>query len=162
MALHDFYCQTCGQVLLDVPVPIAIGATAGAPIHCDRPATWLPAVGRMDAANGPTFRAFEAYDGANRPVLIDSLTKLRAVERDSQAMAANGEGQPIIWRRYAQDHSNRDVHALVPHPQYARPDPAWVAAHRDTIRRGDTEATDIAYGPGVSDASPCALDALEK
>ena len=25
MALHDFWCQTCGQVLVDVDIPIAIG-----------------------------------------------------------------------------------------------------------------------------------------
>lgn len=49
MALHDFWCQVCGQVLVDVNVPIEIGARAGAPIHCARVTSWIPAVGRMDA-----------------------------------------------------------------------------------------------------------------
>src|SRR5215510_15475138 len=128
MALHDFWCQVCGQVLVDVNISIDIGATAGAPLHCGRPTSWIPQVGRMDAYE--PFQEFETYDGQNRPVVVDSLKKLRDIERQSEQDARNGEGQPIVWRRYSNDKSNHDVHTLAPNwTGGAQPDPAWVKAH---------------------------------
>jgi hypothetical protein len=60
MALHDFWCQVCGQVLVDVNVPISLGAQAGAPEHCGRRTAWIPQVGRIDA-----YEPFQArQDGA--------------------------------------------------------------------------------------------------
>ena len=161
MALHDFYCQVCGQVLVDVNVPIAIGAAAGAPEHCGRPTSWIPQVGRMDAYE--PFQEFETYDGQNRKVTVDSLHKLRQIEQQSEADARNGDGQPMVWRRYSQDHSNRDVNTLAPRGWTggAQPDPAWVKKHGADLRKGAAlENTD--YGPGVSDATPSALDSLSK
>jgi hypothetical protein len=158
MALHDFYCQTCGEVLLDVNVPIAIGAPAGAPEHCGRTARWIPQVGRMDAYE--PFQAFTARDGQNREVTVDSLSKLRKIERESEQQYQNGEGQPLVWRSYSNDRSNRDVHAL--HPTWhggQAPDPAWVKQHAAALRR-DAAVADTEYGPGVSDATPSALDTL--
>lgn len=161
MSLHDFWCPTCGQVLVDIHVPVAIGATAGAPLHCDRPTSWIPQVGRMDAANGPGFQGFDAYDGSNRPVHVDSLRKLRQVEEESQKMAADGVGQPILWRRYSQNHSNRDVHTLAPGwTGGAQPDPAFVKKHAAAIRR-TAEEPDVAYGPGIDDSTPSALSHLK-
>jgi len=162
MALHDFWCRRCGQVLVDVNVPIAVGAKAGAPEHCGAPAAWIPQVGRMDASSGPGFTAFTTRDGQNREVVVDSLHKLRQVERQSEQQYANGEGQPLVWRRYSNDRSNRDRHSL--HPTWTggeAPDPAFVRKHGAAIKR-DVAAADAEYGPGVSDASPCALDSLEK
>lgn len=161
MALHDFWCQTCGQVLVDVNVPIAIGAQAGAPLHCDQPTAWIPQVGRMDAYE--PFQEFETFDGQNRPVLIDSLHKMRALERQSEADARDGRGQPMVWRRYSQDASNRDVHTLAPRWTGGEaPDPAFVKKQAGSIQRhlGDGAATDVAYGPGVDDQMPSALDHL--
>jgi len=160
MALHDFWCQVCGQVLVDVDVPMAIGATKGAPLHCGRPTAWIPQVGRMDALE--PFQEFEVRDGQNHLVTIDSLAKLRKIERESEQQYRNGEGQPLVWRRYSNDDSNRDVHAL--HPDWsggARPDPDWVRRHGAELRR-DATVADTDYGPGVSDATPSALDALSK
>lgn len=160
MALHDFWCQVCGQVLLDVNIPIAIGATAGAPEHCGRRANWIPQVGRMDAYE--PFQEFEARDGQNHLVTVDSLAKLRKIERESEQHYRNGEGQPLVWRRYSNDRSNQDVHAL--HPTWhggEAPDPNWVRQHAADLRRDDAVA-DTDYGPGVSDATPSALDSLTK
>lgn len=158
MALHDFFCQTCGQVLVDVNVPIDLGAVKGAPLHCGQPAAWIPQVGRMDAYE--PFQEFEARDGKNNLVTVDSLRKLRTIERESEAQYRNGEGQPLVWRHYANDRSNRDVHALHPHfTGGERPDPAWVRKHAAQLRRDDSVA-DTEYGPGVSDATPSALDYL--
>jgi hypothetical protein len=162
VALHDFWCQVCGEVLLDVNVPIEIGARQGAPVHCDRPTSWLPQVGRMDAGNGPGFQAFEARDGQNRQVQVNSLRQLRAIERESEADSKDGRGQPIVWRRYSQDRSNQHTHALAPGwTGGAQPDPAFVKKHGARIRR-DASVADTEYGPGVSDATPSALDHLSK
>lgn len=158
MALHDFYCQTCGQVLVDVNVPIELGAVRGAPQHCDRPAVWIPQVGRMDAYE--PFQKFETRDGQNTRVTVDSLAALRKIERESEQQYRNGEGQPLVWRAYSNDPSNKDVHAL--HPGWhggEAPDPAFVTKHAAAIRRS-TDVADTDYGPGVSDATPSALDHL--
>ena len=160
MALHDFWCQTCGQVLVDVNIPIDLGAVKGAPLHCGKPAAWIPQVGRMDAYE--PFQEFETFDGKNQPVVVDSLHKLRQIEAQSEQDMRNGEGQPMVWRRYSNDSSNRDVHTLAPGwTGGERPDPAFVKKHAAQIRR-DAAVENTDYGPGVSDSSPCALDALEK
>jgi hypothetical protein len=162
MALHDFWCQVCGQVLVDIDVPITLGAIQGAPLHCDQKTRWLPQVGRMDAGNGPGFQAFEAFDGQNRRVTVDSLRKLRALERESEADARNGRGQPIVWRRYSNDRSNHDQHTLAPGwTGGEQPDAAFVKKHGAAIRRS-AEVADTEYGPGITDDTPSALDHLSK
>lgn len=40
---------------------------------------------------------------------IDSLHKLRAIERDSEQRYRNGEGEPLRFRMAAQNRSNKDV-----------------------------------------------------
>jgi hypothetical protein len=156
MPLHDYYCRACGRLFADVAVPIAVGAAAGAPVcrDCEQATEWIPQVGRMDAYE--PFQAFSTYDGQNRPVVVDSLTKLRRIERESEQQARNGEGQPMVWRRYAQDASNRDVPTLGPlEGPAARPDPAVARRVGKVVR--SAEEPDHAYGPGVSDANTSAL-----
>lgn len=160
MARHDFFCQECGQVLVDINIPIAIGAAAGAPLHCGKPTHWIAQVGRMDASSGPGFTAFETRDAHNNLVKVDSLKKLRDIERESEQAYRNGEGQPLVFRRWANDNSNKDVHTL--HPDWhggATPDPAYVKKHAAQIRR-DAEVANTEYGPGISDDTPSALDSL--
>jgi hypothetical protein len=162
LALHDYWCTACGQVLVDINIPIDLGAVRGAPRHCDRPMSWIPQVGRMDASAGPGFQAFTARDGQNKEVVVDSLHKLRTIERESEQQYHDGAGQPLVWRAYSNDRSNRDVHAL--HPTWhggEAPDPAWVRAHAADLKRA-ADIADTAYGPGVSDQTPSALDHLTK
>ena len=162
MALHDFWCQVCGQVLVDIPVPIDIGARAGAPMHCDRQTSWIPQVGRMDAGNGPGFQAFEAHDGQNRPVVVDSLKKMRDIERQSEVDARNGEGQQINWRRWSNDRSNVHDHSLAPGwTGGAQPDPTWVKKNAAQLKR-DESVADTEYGPGIDDNTPTALSHLKE
>lgn len=159
VAFHDFWCQVCGQVLVDINVPIAIGATAGAPLHCGKPTAWIPQVGRMDAYE--PFQRFDAVDGRNQPVVVDSLKKLRDIERSSEQDYRNGEGQPLVWRRYSNDNSNRDVHTL--HPRWdggERPDPK--AVKKFGLQRFGADEPDHTYGPGVDDSNTSALDSLSK
>jgi hypothetical protein len=122
-ALHDFACPACGFVARDIAVPIATGARAHL-ITCPACATyeddkaggtrrvafhmdWLPQIGRMSAGHGPTFTAFETYDGRNRKVRVESIADLRRIERESEQQARNGEGQIMVWRDYSNDRSNK-------------------------------------------------------
>lgn len=110
-ALHDFCCPHCGVIQRDVAVEIGLGARGHierCPI-CDPPEymEWMPAIGRMSASHGPTFTAFETYDGRNRKVRVESIADLRRIEKESEQMARNGEGQIMVWRDYSNDRSNR-------------------------------------------------------
>ena len=113
---------------------------------------WIPQIRTMDALE--PFQEFEVYDGRNQKVTIDSLHKLRKVERESEQAAANGEGQAMHWRMWSQDRSNRDVNTHGPDPS-ERPDPAAVRKLRGGVRReGEDGHT---YGPGVTDANTSPL-----
>lgn len=170
MALHDFFCGVCGQVLVDIHVPVAIGATAGAPWHCEQKMAPIPGIGSMDigAVKTAGFQGFTTTDGRGQPVHIDSLHKLRQVERESEQAYRNGEGQPMVWRRWAQDKSNEDAPTLSKSYDGGGEAPTPAAAHRfgSTLRKseGDREeggpadkSLDRGYGPGVSDANASAL-----
>lgn len=164
MANHDFWCQECGQVLVDINVPIAIGATEGAPLHCGRKMNWIPFTRAMDigAVKGAGFKGFTCRDGRGNRVEVDSLHTMRRIERESEQAYRNGEGEPIVFRRWANTDSNKDVHTL--HPTWTggeAPDPAWVKKNAAALKR-DASVADTDYGPGVSDDTPSALDALGK
>lgn len=155
MALHDFYCVDCGRVLKDRNVPIAMGAAAYvASEHCacGGAIAWIPQVGRMDALE--PFQRFTAYDGKNNPVIIDSLHKLRQVERDSEQHARNGEGTHMTWRHYSQDKTNLDVNTHGPDPAET---PSRAAVQKFASGKFGTVAPERDYGPGVSDANTSAF-----
>jgi hypothetical protein len=119
MPLHDYIHPQCCEVEVDYYVPAAIGARAGAPIcrTCGKPLDWVPQIGSMDfgPAGGAGFKAFtvdQDVRGVPTRIEIDSLSKLRKVEREFEVHARNGESAPLVWRDYAQTRSNRDVHTL--------------------------------------------------
>lgn len=158
MALHDYWCAVCGQLTPDVYRSVEVGAQADPPLHCGKPMAWIPGIGRMDASCGPGFQAFDTYDGRNQKVRIDSLHKLRQVEREAEQASRNGEGQPMIFRRWAQDGSNRDQPTLsrsYDGSEQATP----TAKHRfgSTLQKSGEAAPDAAYGPGVSDTNASTL-----
>ena len=159
MALHDYF--HCGQVLVDIYRSAAEGARARPPAcpTCGQPMVWLPGTIAMDAGAVKTsgFKGFHTTDGRGHPVHVDSLHKLRQVERESEAMARDGVGQPMVFRRWAQERSNQDQPTLS--KSYAggeQPTPA--AAHRfgQTLRRS-AEAPDHSFGPGVHEGNASAL-----
>jgi hypothetical protein len=114
----------------------------------------------MDAACGPGFEAFDTFDGMNNPVTVDSLKKLRDIERDSEQRFRDGEGQPVVWRRWSQDKSNQDVHTIQPKWQGGeQPDPAYAKKFGASLRKSAVEP-DVEYGPGVDDSTPTGLDHL--
>lgn len=158
MPVHDYVCPACGHVLEDVNIPIAIGAQAGAP-ECPedgRRMEWIPQIGRMDAYE--PFVEFDVKDGRGQTIHVDSLRKLRQVERDSEAMARNGEGQPMVWRQYSQDRTNRDVNTFGENP-FEAPDPK--AKRKIAASVTTHEAPDHSYGPGIGDHNTSALGGLD-
>lgn len=154
MALHDYHCLDCEIILRDQYRSIQEGAQARPPACplCTIPMAWIPQVGRFD-----TFTPFEACDGQNKPVVIDSLRKLRQVERESEKMARDGNGQHITWRLYSQDSSNRLVNTHGPDPAEA---PTEEAKRRFSPLRHGENAPDRALGPAVTDANTSALGSL--
>lgn len=155
MALHDFECPSCGRIYRDVNVPIEIGAMRGAPpcLNCGVDTEWIPQIGRMDAYE--PFHEFTVRDGRNQEVVVDSLAKLRKIERESETAERNGEGQRMVWRKYSQDRSNVHVHTLGKDPQEA-PSRAAAAKFGPAIRRRAEEPS-VTYGPGVNDLNASAL-----
>ena len=128
-ALHDYKCPACGAWRRDVLVSMDIGGRAGAPVcpqgcttpprasMADHPATpliplrmdWTPTRCRLDAYD---VRKFEVVDARGMTQTIETLRDIRRVERESEQHARDGEGSRIVWRTYAQDQSNKDVHTL--------------------------------------------------
>ena len=145
MALHNYRCPDCGFILRDVNVPIAIGATRGAP-WCQRCRIdgrymqWIPQIGRMDAGSVKTaaFEAFDTFDTHGKPVRVDNFRALRRIESDSEVAYRNNEGQLLRWRDASMDKSNRDVHSIARQPD--RPmdmqDQPRVEATPQSVHRG--------------------------
>lgn len=116
MALHDFVCPTCGFILQDQYRSLAVGATGDRPTcpACGAPEMeWIVPVVAMDVGGvkGAAFRAFTVdVDGTAQ--VIDSLHTLRKVERDSEQRFRNGEGEPMRFRMWNNDRTNKDVHSF--------------------------------------------------
>lgn len=158
MPLHDYQCPGCQSVRRDVYRSCAEGAQARPPLchACGEPMAWHPAIGAMDVGGGPTFHAFDTYDGRNNLVRVDSLHKLRDVERESEKMARDGVGQQVTWRMFSNDRSNRHVNTHGPDPS-ERPTQAAIEKYGPGIRRM-SEEPERPYGPAVSDANTTALE----
>lgn len=129
---------------------------------------WVIPSPRMDVRSdgegrsGATFQKFTCRDGRNQLVEIDSLHKLRQVERESEQLARNGEGQAITFRGFAQEHSNMGVNTHGEPPT----DRLDAAAKHKWGLRGATKAVQteadgsdpaFAYGLGVNDSNTSAL-----
>lgn len=161
MPLHDFYCPACNHVRCNLYVPVQIGATAGAPAceTCGAKMVWIPAAPAVHYGDvkGAAFRSFDTTDGRGNPVHIDSLRKLRQVEKESEQMARDGVGQPMVWRRYAQDGSNKDQPTLSKSYNGGE-QPTPEAKHRfgETLRKSAVEP-EHGFGPGVSESNASAL-----
>jgi hypothetical protein len=168
MPNHDYRCPTCHFVLRDQYRSIEQGGRATAPIcpQCgfQQRMIWVVPRLRTDLrsdGDSATFKKFLARDGRNQLVEIDSLHKLRQVERESEQLARNGEGQHITFRGFAQDHSNLLLNTHGEPPAFEKPSEE---AKRKWGLRGNTKAietasdgSEIPYGPGVTDDNTSAL-----
>ena len=102
-ARNDYRCEVCGvweEHLAD---------DTCRPWHCGQVMVWEPS--RPPAVDSYDTHAFDVSHNG-QTFHIDSLEKLRAVERLTEQQARNGEGTPLVWRDYAQDRSNTDRHTL--------------------------------------------------
>lgn len=168
---HDFKCTACGTVLKDQYRTIQQGGS-GSPPRCPacftlmtwvvpRPAWDLRSDG--EGQSGSSFQKFLARDGHNHLVEIDSLNKLRQVERESEQLARNGEGQVVRFRAYEQDRSNLSVNVFGERPADFE-QPTAASKRRFGLQQGATHldgtkaVPDVSFGPGVNDANCTALD----
>lgn len=158
MPRHDYFCDVCKTVLVDVYVPVAVGATKGAPLHCGKPASWIAAAPALHYGDvkGAAFRSFDTTDGYGNPVHIDSLAKLRKVEKESEQAFRNGEGQPMVFRAWSQQSNGNKLDSPLHKSMDGSEQPTAEAKRKfgSTLRKGETDAS---FGPGVSEANASAL-----
>lgn len=102
MPVHDLSCPNCDYSLPDQYFP----RLEFVPPNCP---TCLIALQREWTTNRMhrTFEKFEFVEG-NERIEIDSLSKLRDVERVSEQAYKEGRGRPFVWRQFSQDNSNMD------------------------------------------------------
>ena len=161
MPLHDYRCPVDGTILKDQWRTVAEGSESRLPLCkaclCAGSTQYMrpiPNVGHMDAKE--PFQRFETFDGQNKRVVIDSLKKLRQVEKESEQQFKDGTGQPIVFRAYSNDKSNKDQSAL--HPNFAGGEQPTEEAKRrfgSEIRTTTEDAGE--YGPGVNESNTSAL-----
>lgn len=154
MPLHDY--SHCGVLLTDIYRSVEEGAQRHPPPCpvCGAAMAWIPQVGSMDAYE--PFQEFETYDGQNRKVLIDSFSKLRKLEAESERQYKNGEGQPLNFRRWSQDRSNRDVSAL--HASWDGGEQPSPEAKRRFGGRALAAEPEVRFGPGVHEGNCSGLE----
>jgi len=149
--LFDYQCIPCGTKAVDIYRSVREGATFDPPQceSCLEPMQWIPQVGGIDLLD------FDCYDGRNQKVHVSGLKQLRRIEKESEVHARNGEGQPMVWRKYSQDSSNVHVSTLGKSPEQA---PTREAAEKfgKTLQKS-AEAPERSFGPGVSEANASAL-----
>ncbi len=130
MAQQYFECPNCGSRDLLTYRAADVGGDNWPPI-CPTPecfevrmvAAPRPGDFTMDAkSDGGTNRSFQKFS-VQRQVMtkaglthqveeIDSLHKLRQVERDSEQRYRNGEGEPLRFRMWNQDRSQQGVNSF--------------------------------------------------
>jgi hypothetical protein len=153
LALHDYSCSHCGDYKVDIFRTADQGAQSDPPLCCDLPMDWVPQIGRMDALEPG--QEFYCYNGRNERVLVESLSQMRKIERESEQAERNGEGQKMVWRKYSQDHSNVHESTLGTAPTEA---PSEAAQRRfgPTLKKS-SDAPEVSFGPGVSESNASAL-----
>lgn len=101
MPIHDWKCLTCNEVIMDhYQARLEAEAPVCSSFH-NMERMWT--TNRMHR----TFEKFEFVEG-NERIEIDSLSKLRDVERVSEQAYKEGRGRPFVWRQFSQDNSNMD------------------------------------------------------
>lgn len=167
---HDYTCPECSHRLHDQFRTAAQGGRTTCPAcpQCKTQMDWVVPRLRTDlrtdgeGKSGERFQKFTARDGRNQLVEIDSLHTLRRIERESETLARNGEGQQIRFRAFEQGHSNMAVNTFGDGPQekpddYAKEKFGLRGAAKSVEAPGDGSDPSYEYGPGVSDANTSAL-----
>lgn len=119
MPLHDY--RHCGVLLEDQYRSVREGARSRLPACplCGEPMAWIPQAGFDLKGDGDGDKGFQKF-GVWRQVMtkdgpvqiretVDSLHKMRAIEKDSEQRFRNGEGEPLRFRGLSQNRSNMDT-----------------------------------------------------
>lgn len=158
MPLHDFFCQSCGHVLVDQYRSVDEGAQAHPPAcpQCHCRMAWIPQVGRMDLLSDGSGK-FTTYDGQNQHVEVDSYAAMHRLEAESEQQYRNGEGQPVRFRALHQHRSNLSENTFGNNPS-AHPSAAGKSKFglQGGTRRLAGEP-DVTFGPGVDESNTSAL-----
>lgn len=127
MLQGHYRCPPCAQVWLMIYHTLDVGGDHWPPRcpDCGTPTTFAPQPGDVviDAkSDGESPRGFQKFtihrqvptrDGLQQvEETIDSVHKLRQIEHDSEQRYKDGEGEPLRFRGYNNDASNRDVNAF--------------------------------------------------
>lgn len=81
------------------------------------------------------------FPGGVQEVTVGSLSDIRRLERESEQRERDGFGRRTIWRDYAQDRSNIDVHTLGTDPSL-RPSKTFTNGQPVVTRKGDPVIAD--------------------
>ena len=136
MPINTYVCEVCG-VAQEVSRTVAqIDAREALPCCCGRTLMWVPT-----AAHHDLLREDFEIDVGKGPQRVRTLSELRSIEQDSLRRVAAGEpgAQPLIFRDFSQDRSNRDQSVF---GSMAPPTPAFSTRDRhgrSFVRRRDEE-----------------------
>jgi hypothetical protein len=105
MVRHDFTCGVCDHT------GTYWAYASSPPEHCGQAMTWTPRPGSFAIDAKEPFHQFQTEIGGQMRN-VGSLHDIRRIENEAEKRSRNGEGQPMVWRDYAQNSSNKDVHTL--------------------------------------------------
>jgi hypothetical protein len=108
MPINRYRCAACG-VEADHAISVAQLDLGARPAHCGHLMEWVP-----QAAHHDLFPESFEVDVGHGPQRVRTLSELRQIESDSLRRVAAGEpgAQPLIFRDFSQNHSNRDANVF--------------------------------------------------
>lgn len=171
MPRHDYICPNDQTVVKDQFRSFTEGGRARVPSCplCHHPMQWLGKAHfdvRSDSeAPTSSFAKFTTRDGRNNLVEVDSLHKLRQIERESEQLARNGEGQQITFRAWANKQSNMDsnTHGDRRAPEITKEMRRKFGLQSGTrpLEHSDSDGNPVTpereFGPGVNESNASAL-----
>ena len=160
--LQRFACPSCSQVSVQPhgqPTPHCLCGTL---MRWRRTFTFQPPNPRFGHAPALDFapsrdRELPLEDAHGGTMRMESLHQLRKIERESERQFADGIGQPLRFRMYSQDASQRYENTFGPPPHQA-PNAEWVAKQGPGLRSTLASPEDAGeMGPGAQEALASAL-----
>ena len=168
MPLHFYLCALC-DLRREEYRSVQEGGTNVLPFCpvCGEVMAWEVPVVAMDAKEPGQRRSVITREIMTRQgprqitEEVNTLHRLRQIERDSEQRYRNGEGEPLRFRAYAQDRSNLDEnsfgHAGVIGERAYSDGQAPTKRSNIGVRRHGEDRPEAPSGPGVSSAGASPL-----